>query len=454
MTRISDCLKLGNIFFEEKVYTPETVRASIDAVAEILTKKFISNSPFVYLYAPNHIKIVYALFGILAAGKTCVLVDPKIGRFELEEMLKDSPPGAIIKPEKAADTFDYNLEFEFKHYQLAPSRIAGMDDVAIMLYTAAEDGFAKGAMLTHENILANARAGLEANLSCPDLTTCAIIPFHHLFALQTGIIMPLIVAGNALIIEPSEGISAAKIGEQLAYHPISNLFASPLIFFILRKLRDAKDLLNSIASLTSGGYSLPTSIFETYQEKLGIEIREGYGITEASPICAWNRPGDVVKQGSVGRAFSCCKIKIVDEQNVELPIGDKGEICICGENVFKGYYLNHEATRNILSDKTLHTGDFGVLNEDGYLFFKGLKKRMLNIAGNKVYPSELERLMKKNHNVREVEVSGDPDELLGEKVRARVRLRNNTPEAQDLCRQWCLDNITRYKVPRVFDFVS
>ena len=163
MQPLTDFLNFGNIFFNDKTYSPETIRASIDAVAENLTKRFISNSPFVYLFAPNHIKTVYGLFGIIKAGRVCVLVDPALKHFELEEMMKDSPPGALIRLDKQTDVFDFYKEIEVKHYQLSPSRIQGLDDVAMMLYTAADDGYAKGAMLTHENILANARAIVESN---------------------------------------------------------------------------------------------------------------------------------------------------------------------------------------------------------------------------------------------------------------------------------------------------
>ena len=454
MTSIIDNLNFGTIYFRDKAYTPETIWANIDAVAENLSKRFISNSPFVYLYAPNHIKMVYGLFGILKAGRICVLVDPAIGRFELEEMIKDSPPGAIIRPEKSTDTFDCQREIEVKHYQLSPTRIQGVEDVAIMLYTSADDGFAKGAMLTHENILADARAGLECNFSCPDLTTCAIISFHHLFALQTGLIMPSIVSGNALIIDGSQGISPKKIGDQLRSHTISNLFSSPLVYFLLKKLPNINEILPSVGCITSGGYHLPRDLFISYQKDTGRDIREGYGITEASPICAWNRPNDPVKPGSVGRAFTCCEIKVFNDKNAEVPIGEEGEIFVKGANIFKGYFCNEVATKNSLRDGWLRTGDLGTMDADGNVFLKSLKKRMLNVSGNKVYPSELERLMRRNNNVRDVQIFGESDDILGDRVKARVQLRKNTSEEQKLFREWCFANFTRYKVPRDIEFTS
>lgn len=454
MQPFTDFLNFGNIFFNDKTYSPDTIRVSIDAVAGNLTKRFISNSPFVYLFAPNHIKTVYALFGIIKAGKVCVLVDPALKHFELEDMMKDSPPGALIRVDRETDVFDFSKEIEVKHDQLNPSRIQGLDDVAIMLYTAAEDGYAKGAMLTHENILANARAGVECISNCIDSSSCAMIPFHHLFAVQTGLIIPSLIYGNILIVDCSQLLSVNKIGDHIENCKIASLYSTPIVYYLLKRLPNPRNIFRDAQSITSGGYRLPIDLSRSYQIDIGREIHEGYGITEASPICTWHRPYDTVKSGSIGHAFPCCEVKILNDQNLELPIGQEGEICVKGINVFKGYLFNEVATKNILIDGWLHTGDLGVIDAEGYVFIKSLKKRMLNVSGNKVYPAELERLMKKHDNVLNVEVYGEPDELLGDKVKAKVRLQNNTTETQKIYKEWCLENITRYKVPKNIEFLS
>jgi long-chain acyl-CoA synthetase len=454
MQPLTDFLHFGNIFFNDKTYSPEAICASIDAVAENLTKRFISNSPFVYLFAPNHIKTVYALFGIIKAGRICVLVDPALKHFELEEMMKDSPPGALIRPDRQTDVFDFFKEIEVKHYQLSPTRIKGLDDVAIMLYTAADDGYAKGAMLTHENILANARALVESNNVDNKSVTCSLIALHHLFALQTGVITPAIASGNLVVADFSNISSMRKISEEINRVGVTHLYGVPLIFHLLKKTSFFKGKRPSEISIVSGGCKLPEKLFDDFQEIFGISIHEGYGCTEAAPICTWHKPEDVIKISSVGPAFPCCKVNILSEQDKELPTGQIGTICIKGDNVFKGYFNNENATKNILKNGWLHTGDLGTMDADGYVFLTSQKKRMINASGNKVYPDELERLMKKHNNVLNVEIFGESDELMGTVVKAKVQLRNNSPEFQKIYREWCLENITRYKIPKSFEFLS
>jgi long-chain acyl-CoA synthetase len=453
MSLLTDHLNFGNIYFKDKTYSPETILANIDAVAANLSKRFISNSPFVYLFAPNHIKMVYALFGILKAGKVCVLVDPKLGHFELDEMIKDAAPGAMIRIDKATDTFDFFKEIEVKHYQLSASRIQGLDDVAVMLYTAADDGFAKGAMLTHENLLANARAGIECDAGYDNTVFCSLIPFNHLFALQTGLFMPALVTGDVLIIDGFQFPSVKKTSEQLKKFKVTYLYSVPAVFYLLMRQPEVNDILSSAKFLTSGGYRLPHEVFQSYERNLGRRIQEGYGLSEASPICAWHRLGDLVKPGSVGRAFPCCEVKILKEHDNEVGLDRIGEICVKGSNVMKGYFGNEPATENAIVNDWLHTGDLGKMDDDGYVYLTGLKKRMLNVGGNKVYPAELERLMRKNDNVRNVEIYGEPDEIMGDRVKARIQLRDNTKENQRAFEVWCSSNITGYKVPRQIEFV-
>jgi long-chain acyl-CoA synthetase len=454
MHRLTDFLQFGNIYFNDITYSPETIWENINAVAENLTKRSVSNSPFVYLYAHNHIKTVYGLFGIIKSGRICVLVDPAIGRFELEEMMKDAPPGALIKPDKETDTFSFYIEIEVMHYQLSPTRIQGLDDVAIMLYTMADDGFAKGAMLTHENVLVNARAIVESNNVKKGSVSCALMALHHLFALQTGVIGPSITQGDLLIDDLSELSTIKIVASHIEKTHTTHLYAVPVIYLLLKKTPLTKNIIGKGISLGSGGIKMPTSLWNIYKNEFNCEIREGYGITEASPVCTWHQPHDIIKFESVGRAFPCCEVKILNDQNQELPKGREGEICVKGPNVFKGYFCNEAATQNALKNGWLHTGDLGTMDEDGYVFLKSLKKRMLNLGGNKVYPAEVERLMKKHINVLSAELYGEPNEIIGDIVKAKVRLRNNSAETQEEFKAWCYKNFTRYKVPKHIDYLS
>jgi long-chain acyl-CoA synthetase len=453
MPLLTDRLNFGNIFFRDKTYTPDTVNQNIDAVTECLNKRIISNSPFVYLFAPNHIKMVYALFGIIKSGRICVLVDPAIGKLELAEMMADTVPGALIRIDKTTDTFDFEKEFEFKDYMLEGKRLDGLEDVCLIVYTNASDGWAKGAMLTSENLLANAEAGIICNPNYENTVSCSVIPFHHLFALQTGVIIPSIARGNILIEDIADFSSTRKMGAEIERFKATYIYAAPLVYYFLKKLPNIKSIVSHAKNLTSGGSRLSESIYYSYKNDLDVEIQEGYGLTEASPICTWHWPGDKVKQGSVGRAFPCCEVAIFDPQDQSLPAGQVGEICIKGANVMKGYYNNPEATQLTLNNGWLHSGDMGKMDDEGYVYFIECKKRMVNVGGYKVYPAELERLMKIHSNVLKVTVLGESDELLNNVIRAHVALRDNTEEAKKEFQYWCAENISKYKLPQKIEFV-
>jgi len=452
MPLLTDYLAFGNIHFQNKTYLPEMIQSNIDEVFRCITQKSISNSPFVFLFAPNHIKTVYAVFGIIKAGKICVLVDPGQGKLEVEDMVKTTPPGAIIHVNKASDSFNYNEEFEFKHYMLSEAKLQGLDDVCLVLYTAASDGFAKAAMLTYKNMLADGFA-LVHNGLLMESVSCSLIGYHHLFAFQTGILAPALIQSNILIIDSKDFTSLRETGTQFVENKIDHLYTVPMVFNFLKKIPGIEQCFKNAKNIVSGGCKLNSHLFNIYKDLFGVEIHEGYGLTEASPICAWHRPLDSIKIDSVGRAFSCCEIMILNTDGQKLEQGKTGEICIKGENVFKGYYNNIPSTEDSLKNGILHTGDLGKLDDDGYLYLTGLKKEMLNLSGNKVYPAEVARLIKKHCNVLTCEIKGRETESNQPSVIATVRLRNSTETSQKDLKHWCRENITGYKVPREWVFI-
>jgi long-chain acyl-CoA synthetase len=453
MPLLTDSLDFGTIYFRGKTYPPDVVRANIDAVADYLNKKTISNSPFVYLFAPNHIKMVFALFGIIKSGRIAVLVDPKLGKLELADMLRDTAPSVIIRIDKATDTFDFSKEFEFKHYKLGEKRLQGLEDVCLIVYTAAMDGYAKGAMLTNECMLANARAVIESNHVKKESVSCAIIALHHLFALQTGLLAPSLIQSDVLIVDTNDFKSLRNIAEQLKNHKVDLIYAVPLVFYFLKRVPGIKEALASVKSLVSGGFKLTPAIFDSFKKDFGKELHEGYGLTEAAPICTWHKPEDAIKIDSVGRAFPGCEITICDENGGKLKEEQIGEICIKGKNVFKGYYSNIPATEQVLKDGVLRTGDYGKIDSDGYVYLVGQKKGMLNINGNKVYPAELTRYMKMFPKVLNVELSSIPDPAHGQLTHAIVKLRENRPEDQVEFAGWCDENIGGDMEPNELEFL-
>ncbi len=453
MPLLTDNLAFGKIHFQNKTYVPQTIQAHIEEVSLYLKKRTISNSPFVFLFAPNHVKTVYAVFGIIKAGKICVLVDPLQGKIEVEEMMKTTPPAAIIRINRETDGFDYNEEFEFKHYMLGDAKLQGLADVCMILYGAGMDGFPQAAMLTNESLIANANALNSCNELNRESTSCSIIAIHHLFAFQTGVLVPFLKQSNTLIVDTNDLRSMRSIATQLQDFNVDHIYSVPIVYYFLRKIPGISEYFKTVNALESGGCKLSRQIFDLYKADFGIEIHEGYGLTEASPMCTWHRPHDPIKIESVGRSLPGCEINIVDSDGKIAKMGDVGEVCVRGPNVFKGYFGNPSMTNDVFKNDFLFTGDLGKLDNDGYLYLKGIKKNMVNLGGNKVFPAETEKLIKKNNNVMSCDIKGVETNGMGIVVSAKIHLRNNTAESQIALKKWCRNTITSYKIPTEWVFI-
>lgn len=451
MDLFTDDLKFNKIIFRDKFYFPDQINHEIQQLVNYIKSNTISDTPFIYLFAQNHIKTIIAYFAIIKSGHVCILVEPDIKPIELADLMQDTPPCVhiIIKPEP--DLFDYQHEVLFLENKNIVFDDKQLNGVCTIAYTAAEDGFYKGALLTKKNLLSNAQAILDCDLVNTETISCALVPFNHMYALQTGILAPLL-AGSSLLIENIKNIHQfRKIISSLQNHCVTNIYSIPMMFHLMTRIPDIKQKLMKVHSIVSGGCTLSPKIFNLFLERTGKELRNGYGLTEASPICSWHRPQDKIKIDSIGRAFSCCQIKILNSNNEELPIGQTGEICIKGDNVMKGYYNHKQLTDIIINNGWLHTGDLGSMDHEGYVYFKNLKKNMLNSSGKNVYPKEVERLLKMNENVLSALIYGEADDLQHHIIKGKITLKINGAESVEIFKRWCIDNISQYKIPHIIE---
>lgn len=443
--------RFNKVIFNDRVYTHQELCFSIDSLCTFLEQNIESSSPFVYLFAYNHIKTLVAYFGALKAGLSVVLVDPETGPLELKDMFRDSPPGILVKMNPDTPGFT-EKEFVFlkpREETLPTKPYHGYT----LVYTSADDGLSKAALLSEKNILCNAKALAGINETDERSTIVSLIPFHHLFGFTTGLLSPLISGSTLFLYDMRHIMSVANLAGQIGKHGITDIYSVPLVYYLLSKIPEFKEKARNFHCLTTGGYKMPRTLHELYVNRFGISLHEGYGLTEASPICSWHRPKDPIKPDSVGRVFPCCEIKTFGPGDEELPRGGEGEICIRGENVMEGYLQKPEATEKALRNGWLHTGDIGKVDEEGFLYLTGLKKRMLNVAGKKVFPSEVERYMNQNPNLGFVEIYGQKSPLEGEVLRARIKLKDNSRESQASFRKWCMESLSHYKVPKHMEFL-
>jgi long-chain acyl-CoA synthetase len=448
--RIPDIQTYGRVYFRSRIFEPEELSDRIDRLAKYLSDQTSDRTPFVYLLSPNHLKFIVAYFAIIKAKKICVLVEPNIGEIEYNEMRAEASPAAVIRVDTS--TMDFSHESEIELCGHASELSHELEDVCTMIYTAGDDGRLKAAMLTHENMVSDAISGAECDGVSAASVSCAAIPYNHLFGLVSGFLGPAALGGGIFISDPDKSFSQTIA--ELVESPVTHLYAVPMILHLMTRARLSAN--TDLENVVCGGVALPAAIHERFRKKTGLEIRQGYGLSEAAPICTLTRPGDTVISDSVGRALTCCTLKVADSDSAPpTEHGPRGEILVQGANVMKGYYRHPQATTAALSGGYLHTGDIGTIDQNGYLRLLGLKKRMYNLGGVNIYPSHIERLLCYREEVRSASLTTVPyTSLLGSaRLHATIQLREGYQLTTEDMTAWCAANLSPKNRPHIFTIV-
>jgi long-chain acyl-CoA synthetase len=241
-------------------------------------------------------------------------------------------------------------------------------------------------------------------------------------------------------------------------HKVSVFAGVPTMYWGLLNYDNTKFDLTEIAKdlrmCVSGGASLPMAVLEGFEEKFKVEILEGYGMSEGSPVVTFNQKETGRKPGSVGTPVWGVEVKCVDENDNEVPVGEKGELIYRGHNVTKGYYKKPEANKEVLRGGWLHSGDVAIKDEDGFFFIVDRTKDMIIRGGLNVYPREVEDVIMKHEAVSLVAVIGIPDEEYGEEIKACVVLKDGASATADEIQQFTKDHIAAYKYPREIEFLD
>ncbi len=446
-----DRINFKQIYFQGKRFDKQTIVSAIDHLANYLSKSMFSSSPFVLLTAYNHIKTLIAYYAVLKAGKIVAILDPGCRSLELSEIIDDIDPAAIIFLNSNSTGFNYSEEIILRKQKPGFVIHSNLKDVCTLAYTNAEDGYAKGAMITEKNLLSEVDALIKTNRLTNKSVTCALLPFSHMFGLVQGILVPSYSGATGVITELNI-LKTNDIIKEIKQQKVTHLYSVPSMYYILSKVPGIRDIVSGIEELYSGGTQLTPFIFKNFYQRTNRKIREGYGLTESSPGVALNYDEEGPRLNSIGRPLPGCEIKIMNSNNIECHEGQMGEICIKGDMVFRGYFNRGKATNEVLKDGWLHTGDYGKKDKQGYIYFCGLKKEMINVAGNNVYPKKLERLMKGHKNVSDVKIFGAESVLQGQVVNAKIKLRKTTEKAKNEFKSWCYSNITNLILPKVWSF--
>ncbi|WP_339485999.1 long-chain-fatty-acid--CoA ligase FadD1 [Pseudomonas sp. EL_65y_Pfl2_R95] len=340
------------------------------------------------------------------------------------------------------------------HGQQVKEAAPANSEVAVLQYTGGTTGVAKGAMLTHRNLVANmlqVRELMGANLNEGCEVVVAPLPLYHIYAFTFHCMaMMLIGAHNILITNPRD---LPAVVSDLSKYKFTGFVGLNTLFVALSNFEGFRKLDFSALKLTvSGGMALQQATAERWKAVTGCAVCEGFGMTETSPVATVN-PFSAIRLGTIGIPVPSTLCRIVDDEGKVLELGETGEICVKGPQVMKGYWQRQEATDEILdADGWLKTGDIGLIEPDGYLRIVDRKKDMILVSGFNVYPNELEDVLATLPGVLQCAAIGVPDEKSGEAIKVFVVVKPGENVTKEQVMAHMRANLTGYKVPKSVEF--
>jgi long-chain acyl-CoA synthetase len=408
----------------------------------------------------NSQRYIVSVLALWKAGKTVVPLNYLLPPADLGVILKDSGMSGLI----ASKFFDEALAkirplfgaggaiLMADDPDFIPAEGAGDGaacDPALFLYTSGTTGRPKGVVLSHRNLGANVESCQQAgDFDHKDSFLC-LLPLFHTYAITGTMLLPLLNGSKMVLVDRFQ---PQKVLDLIQQHQISCFLAIPSMYRLLAATEGDFDV-SSLRFPISGGEPLPVAIAEAFEARFGVDIFEGYGQTETSPVVSLNTPQHR-KLGSVGRALPQVEVAIWSEAGQVVPNGEIGEVMVRGENVMEGYYHLEEETSRAINDGWLHTGDLGTLDDDGFIRITGRKKELIISAGENIYPREVEEALIRHSDVKEAAVIGIPDEVRGEVVKAFVILEEGSTADSGGIRSFCREHMANYKVPKVIDLVD
>ena len=465
---------LTAIIHEGNQYTYKELNGAVTVLAKRLRSLGIGKGDHVALMLPNCPEFVASYFAAQKIGAVAVTVNAQSTSYELRYLLDNcdakcfitSAPLArrfeeirnelplcrhliIVQGEGGDSPFSVTMEGEAVPFDIPD---IDLDDPAVMIYTSGLTGRPLGAVLTQRNMLHQSKLlRLMINGTEKD-RNLSIIPFFHSFGATANMVGALRIGMSMVIMErfTLEGIFQAIERDRVTF-----IAAVPRLFLgmLLQEGAEKYDV-SSLRLCVTGGAAMPPEFIHPFEQKFDVTILEGYGLTEASPVCSFSRLDMPKKPGSIGMVLPDVSARILDDSGRELPRGREGELVIRGDNVMKGYYKDAEATAEVIRDGWLHTGDLARIDEEGYMFLTGRKKRMIITSGFNVYPKEVETVLLLHPAVAAAEVISQPDLLRGEIVKARIVKRPGlSTDEKDLLKH-CRVYLSSYKQPREIEFVE
>lgn len=473
------------MIFEGQTMTYRQFGEYVNRFAAALTEIGIAKGERVGLMGPNCPQWEIAFFALLKLGAIVVQTNPMYVEREISYQMNDSDSSTIIvfeplyprvknilsetslqrvivfnfvpaKAESGVYSFD---ELIAKHEPASPDvLINSAEDLAVLQYTGGTTGLSKGVMLTHRNLICNAYQNMAwaLDLEYGKERVFTLLPIFHVYGMTNCVFLAVANAATQIVI-PRFDID--KVLEAIKTYRPTIFPGAPTMFMAINsypRIAEYREDLEAIRICSSGSAPLPLEVAQKFSvvTQGEVNLAEGYGLSEASPVTHCNPLDRPTRAGSIGLPLpdTDCVIMDLETGSTELPIGQPGELCIRGPQVMKGYWRKPAETASTLRNNWLYTGDIAKMDEDGYFYVIDRKKDVIIAGGFNIYPRDIEEVLYEHPKIKEVVVAGVPDLYRGETVKAYIVLKPDTEATEQEFIEFCKGKLAAFKVPKLVEF--
>jgi len=435
--------ELGNARFLE----------TVTAVAALLADAGLGPGGVLAIMLPNRVELVTSMFAAWRLGAAVTPVNPALTGQEARYQIDDAGARVVVAdPASAAKLAGggYLIIPVADVTAPAPAREpvpvqAGPGTLALLIYTSGTTGRPKGVMLDHANVLATAELIVSWFEMTEETRSLLVLPLFHVNGVMVSVVSPLLAGGSTFIAERFDAVTFWATVERARPTFFS---AVPTIYALLVSRPGGQADTKNLRYVICGAAPMPPDLISEFEQRFGVPVVEGYGLSECTVVCTANPVHGMRKAGSVGLALPGVEVGVVGPDGQLLPDGQAGEVIIRGPNVMRGYLGRPAETAQVLREGWLHTGDVGRFDDDGYLTLVDRVKDMIIRGGENIYPKEIEDVLYTHPAVLEAAVIGRPDAVFGEQPVAFVALRPGRSAAPDDLIEHCRASLARYKLPR------
>jgi long-chain acyl-CoA synthetase len=444
-------------------FTYREFEAAVGRTAGMMAAQGIGHGDVVSLLLPNSVEYVIAYFACWQLGALAGPVNGLLKTQEIEYVVSNSEAklmlvnSEFLPKVEAIDiqrvVFD-NESSEGGEFKKEKTNQLTLQNEAIIIYTSGTTGKPKGCLLTHGNVIANARQISEWLGFTEKDCLLTIMPLFHMNAVSVTT-MSALYAGGSTVVSPK--FSASRFWQIVSDYQITSFGSvATMLSMLLSTYPDGVPeglKTDQLRFAMCGSAPVPAEVLRRFEETFNCLVVEGYGLSESTCRSTFNPPDERRRPGSCGLPIGN-EMRVVDEEDREVPDGELGEIVLRGENILKGYFKNDAATNTAFRNGWFHTGDIGYRDRDGYYFIVDRKSDMIIRGGENIYPREIDEVLYQHPQIAAAAVIGVPDELYGEEVAAVVVLKRNATTSEQEVIDFCKARLADYKCPKTVRFVE